>query len=241
MKKLLFLLIIVVSLFSFTNVSAEELDYDTLVLNMIEHVSSQESSYDFSDYPFFIKRNTSGTILSMYFPKYENNFLGMIYKDSLYYFNYSTSSNYYISYTYTISTSKYSRSSGQHTSNLALVLNSTYDILLCTSIDVYTDETKTDIYFAKNYPKQEEVEPTPTTSPEPTTSPTPTDSPEIDTSELEKCDSFVCDITDSILDGVDNDRFPFIKTIFHYLLILVFVFTVISPFLIIKWFLGRWF
>ena len=246
MKKIFLGLFMLFSFFSFTNVSAEEITTKTLSPEVETKVFDYLNSYEFSsEYDFpndFMIYMTDTFIFALVYEPDDDAFIYYESDTNYLIFIHSNSSSYNISRRFIRfdlegNNDLNNSSNIQHgATNITFISNLVY-----TTYDIYTDKNKTDIYLKKNYPKKEEVEPTPTTSPEPTTSPIPTDTPEIDTSELEKCDSFVCDITDIILDGVDNDRFPFIKTIFHYLLILVFVFTIISPFLVIKWFLGRWF
>jgi len=105
--------------------------------------------------------------------------------------------------------------------------------ILFSNVDILNQDGT--VFFEKNYPV--EVEPTPTPTPTPTASPIP-DNP--DTSELEKCDSFICDITDSILVGFNLEEFPFVRTVIYYLLCLVVLFACLSPFIIL-FKLVRWF
>jgi len=104
-----------------------------------------------------------------------------------------------------------------------------YSNLYFSNIDILSEDGS--ILFQKNYPI--EVEPTPT----PTSSPVP-DNP--DTSELEKCDSIVCDITDTLLSDFNLKEFPFLEIIARFLIILLIDFSILSPLLIINRLLGRW-
>lgn len=241
MKKLLFLLIMVVSLFSFTNVSAEEIATKTLSPEVETKVFEYLEAFDFGDgytYPNgLIMYATNEYIFALVYENINNSYLF-----------YKSNNNYVVMRTISNNTRHFIRfdlegNFSYKTSNVVNISDgsniTSISNLVYTTFDIYTDENKTDIYFAKNYPKQEEVEPTPTTSPEPTTSPIPTDTPEIDTSELEKCDSFVCDISDSILSGFDDERFPFVKIIANFLLLLLMIFLFISP-LWLLYKLWRW-
>jgi len=165
---------------------------------------------------------------------------GYFYTGNLYFtIKFAGESPYYYDMIY-FSTSGTFEKLQEQNSNYSLVnlirnlSSSSYDSskIYISSVPIYSDENKTSVLFSPNYfPMGIEPEPSP--------SPEPTDTPEVDVSELEKCDSFVCDISDTILDDFDDDKFPFVKTIIKFLLLLLLIFIIISPFwLIYK--LARW-
>lgn len=224
MKKNLIFLTLFISIFCFSNVKAEEVT-DSTASSILNYA---EINYDLKNYDLFI-----GSSFSKYTLLLISNLstsTSIFYSGNFLYF--SNSFEPYPRYISCFFDSSANLLSCNEEKSMNSLFNNSFQYFYFSSFDIY-DSNKENVYFSKNYTyKSDEVNPEPTPSP----SPSPTPSPVVD-----ECSSVVCDITYSILgEEFDYNQYPWVETTLNFLVIMIFIFTLISPFLVIKMMLGAW-